>query len=640
MKKLNSYFIFSVCGSLLLQSCYVLKPDSSGVSAPDYNQRIEITNPHYNRVMSPTGYGVLAASIAAGSYAGMQAKIVQTQKGTLRTDNKPVNAIIGAALGFGINMLGNKLFAKERRVPVTDFSNWVKETNPSYLPFQNNTSKYLVINKTVESNFSIRELKDVTDFNAAFPNSIYFDNIISIASNILSREELSSLVDIYPRNPNIKLAKEQYIKKSQNVEALVKAANKYPNSGLDIEAMAFERVTDNNEAISFNKYFSNSKNINEVFKKGLSKINESNYPGYLDNFKTVDQKLLTDTKIQYLNTRNSVKDCYSASQKYPELFKVAESRAANKLLNTSDDYEDFLSLFKSSSMVKDVENRYTTLIKNEFNDLTPGDQVSFYNYYKKYQNSNAKSGIVYALFAFNEYGKINEKNLAKTEAALKKSDGYTLVKIVYKTVDGSPAFKHLNTITQWMSERKKKSYDLGNLIGLTNPNKEKNFDSIDDEVSYYETGVINASWYRAGTEKDGDWLTQNSGFPKFKEDFYDLARSLNIKVEMCEYLGSYSDDERRAAQRRQAEIEYKQKQCSNCEVDWNKSEQPKDVQHWLGGYVRREGKIVMKNGNEYEFDISNGKLKISTGWFSSKEFDSYPEMLDSFLKSCKNQYCN
>lgn len=650
MKKLNSYFILSVCGSFLLQSCYVLKPDSSGVSAPDYNQRIEITNPHYNRVMSPTGYGVLAASIVAGGYAGMQAKIVQTQKGTARVDNKPVNAIIGAAIGFGINMLGNKMFAKERRVPATDFFKWVKETNPAYLPFKNNGKDYFVINNSVEGNFSIRALNDVVDFNAAFPNSDYFNKVIFTASNTLSREELSKMIELFPTSLNIKIAKEQYIKKSQNVEELVSASRKYQNSGLDIEAMAFEKVTDKTEAIAFNNYFPGSKKINDVFKIGLRKTKEDDYPDYINNFKSVDGKLIDEAKIEYLNTRFSVRGCYAASQKYPDLLKMAEARAANKLLKSSGDFEDFLGLFINSSMNRDVESRYTSFIRNEFNDLPSGDQLSFYNFYQKYKNSNNKNGIANALMAYNEYRAINEKNLAKTELALKKSDGYTLVKIVYKTLDGSPAMKHLNTITKWMSERRKKSYDLGNLIGITDANKEKNFDSIDDEVTYYETGVINASWYRAGTEKDGDWLTQNSGFPKFKEDFFDLATSLNIKVEMCEYLGSYSDDERRAAQRRQAEIEYKQKKdnCHFDQLEWEMADRRAKYNNSIYGSIKVKWKFDADD-NSYSIDVNgypsgyyfseDNEVRDGVGLLSKKigNASSLDRAIEMILK---NRFCN
>lgn len=60
----------------------------------------------------------------------------------------------------------------------------------------------------------------------------------------------------------------------------------------------------------------------------------------------------------------------------------------------------------------------------------------------------------------------------------------------------------------------------------------------------------------------------------------------------------------------------------------------------LWGTNHVKGEIVMKNGEKYTFDYKAGKCTISTGWFSSEEFDTFDLMLVAFLKKCAEKWCN
>ncbi|MDR0422890.1 MAG: hypothetical protein LBH72_07765 [Proteiniphilum sp.] len=94
--------------------------------------------------------------------------------------------------------------------------------------------------------------------------------------------------------------------------------------------------------------------------------------------------------------------------------------------------------------------------------------------------------------------------------------------------------------------------------------------------------------------------------------------------------------------------EYKAKQCANCEIDLdNKKNKLPESMHYdnimsdiLFGYSN-PGVWYMKNGDKYEFyQTSDGKKwTVSTGWFSSEEFDTFKEMLEYFIKECENKYC-
>jgi hypothetical protein len=332
MKKLNSYFIFSVCGSLLLQSCYVLKPDSSGVSAPDYNQRIEITNPHYNRVMSPTGYGVLAASIAAGGYAGMQAKIVQTQKGTVRTDNKPVNAIIGAALGFGINMLGNKLFAKERSVPVTDFSKWVYSANKEYVPILNIKGEYSVFHKSAEQNFVVKNAKDLNDFVAAFPSSKSLVDVLSDGVKIVSRNDLVTIEKKVKHSGAIGFLRTVIIRNSVSTKELFSSAEQYGDQGLNIETIAVEKVSNKEDVENFVAKYPASSFKKFVFLNALKNCTDKEfeylmnfYPAFRDIAAEKGESLQARQKSNYFKLFAYAQGAINTLQQYLELAKQTKN---------------------------------------------------------------------------------------------------------------------------------------------------------------------------------------------------------------------------------------------------------------------------------------------------------------------------
>ena len=64
--------------------------------------------------------------------------------------------------------------------------------------------------------------------------------------------------------------------------------------------------------------------------------------------------------------------------------------------------------------------------------------------------------------------------------------------------------------------------------------------------------------------------------------------------------------------------------CAGCAIDFAQTQYPK---------------IVMKNGNKYEYKYSNGKWRVENLlWFDSK-YDTYEEMIMSFLEQCQRIEC-
>lgn len=82
---------------------------------------------------------------------------------------------------------------------------------------------------------------------------------------------------------------------------------------------------------------------------------------------------------------------------------------------------------------------------------------------------------------------------------------------------------------------------------------------------------------------------------------------------------------------------YQEERCRNCEIDEDKTKFPYDDQVI---YTRHNpGKIVMKNGDEYEFYINEDGEWYIQGFLSKEKFDKFGDMLYRFIEKCKQTHC-
>ena len=637
-----------ILGIVLLLSatgCYVQKP-TGYVSEPDYNKRVTVAQAGMVKRSTPIGVTFKIGIIGAGAYGGYASQLIKYQSGSEQKSVDWANTALGAMAGVGVNTLIDLISGKGKEKPVYEINKWIRKANKDYIFLNGSNNKFSLMHPSAERNFSVQTIQDVYDFNKLFPKSTYSDKLVLDATKNLQRSDLITLISLYPNNQKIIEAEKQYILLSTSIDDLVKASKLYSNTGLDVERISFDRIVKYTDALQFNKNFEKSKYTNDAFVKGIKECNINDYPYFIANFKGGLDTIRQLSKERYVKLYpKTVAQAYEAGKLYPEFMKLADDKAFAIAYNeqTDDNFENYLRYFSNKERVENIELKYVLKVGAELFELGSSmDELGLYNFNKRYVNSISKLIRETADIAKNNYNEINNKKYNDFVAAAKITEGSRLVKIIFTTNNEEPAITKIKSVVNMMKDHHIKSYDIGNLIGITNPDKGGVFSSIDNALTYYDRGVINASWYRAGTQKTGEMLelTFNSGFQAFEKAFNSFAASNGINIEYCGYLGSYSSDERMNAEREQARIDYRHSQCEKCDIDWKKSESPSDVEHWLWGTVHETGKIVMKNGEEYEFDIYKGKLTISTGWFSSKEFDSYQEMIDEFLEKCQNKYCN
>ena len=303
---------------------------------------------------------------------------------------------------------------------------------------------------------------------------------------------------------------------------------------------------------------------------------------------------------------------------------------------------------------REEEERRRIAIENEIKRIkeeyaaieNSNDEIKLLTFHSKYKNSEYQFAKDNAEFAYSVAVLLSYKNLEPYNNELSYDQGNTLVKIILRTNDGSPIALKINSIYNFIDESYS-TYGINTWLGkiTTGSRNEKLFSSIRKPVAFLDKAVINAFWYREGTERKSEsWdYTQNSGFVPFKnETLANFAFNNNLIVEYCQYRGSFGDDQRKWEQERASLQRYQQQQCDNCIIDPKKSTMPK-VDKDLFGTYEKDGVIVMKNGNEFKWYYSKKGFTVNgPSWLRSSDdgFASWDLMIEDLKQKCSiNNRC-
>ena len=375
MKNLKNILLFTFV-LFLLNSCVVNKPDSSSVSSDDYNTRRIVTNAHFHKKLSATGITLSIGGVALAAYGGYNAKLITYQNGENRTCIKPANAFIGAVVGYSVVSLINHSFGMNNTVNCSDPTKWLKKANRHYLFVRGDYNSFTAINKHIETNYSIRNLQDVKDFDYVFKNSSYTDDIIKKSISNLNRDDLYQVIKIFPSSNSTIDAKKKYVLTSPTLDELITAKKIFPETNIDIEPIASTLVTDLKEAEdyvleypmgskisnvetkaisylktlddikTFKSIFPRSTHFSEVFKNALTYLNRSDIPGLIITFPNLPE--VKDAKKVFLNKSNTVAESIEAKVKYPELYNDAEQKSLTLISNYKDALQ-FKNAFPTTS---------------------------------------------------------------------------------------------------------------------------------------------------------------------------------------------------------------------------------------------------------------------------------------------------
>lgn len=385
--------------------------------------------------------------------------------------------------------------------------------------------------------------------------------------------------------------KELFIAGSSNLTTLLQNKNNYPNIKYDYDTKVLQLTQTVDDLALIPKISSNAETLN----KGKEKVDD----------------------ILWQNAMNENTFGGYALYIYNAPLKLKHQEASDRM------------------------HKIQTTLKNELlSYLKNKDITGAYNFYLKHKNANDSWTKDLANLAFETSIALSNENINNFNNEVKYDPpNSSLVKIILSSKDGRPLFPEKGKIINFLDVRYSQSYHLGVFFGMS-ANQDKLFPTIYTPQYYNNLLVINALWYRKGTDKDGDWLTQNSGFKAFKEKLYGFANSNNMSVDYIEYLGSYSDDIARSERRRIAEQNFRQEQCDRCAVNRSKTKTPQEFDI---SYFDTNGTIYMQNGDDYSWNYKkDGGYKVINDclFCSDDSFDSWEGMIADLVRRCRENRCN
>jgi hypothetical protein len=98
--------------------------------------------------------------------------------------------------------------------------------------------------------------------------------------------------------------------------------------------------------------------------------------------------------------------------------------------------------------------------------------------------------------------------------------------------------------------------------------------------------------------------------------------------------------ESRYYEEKERERETAIQKCLQCEIDNSKFKAPTAEKDWLGLTKEKPGKIVMKNGNEYDYywDGEESELVVK-GYVWDDHYTTWKDMENAFLNACREKHC-
>ncbi len=362
------YFILA-CILFVLTSCNTLKPIYKDISAADYNSRTTVRGAGYIKKSNAVGWSFQIAGPIAGAYAGYESDLIQIPDGDSPKSVPIANAAIGAIIGYSIPFTLNLLGGKNKKSNVLNVEQWVKKKCPNYLVLKEiSNSNFVIIPKSVEPNFKVRNIQDVRDFVYLFPKSKHKDDIFSKSVINLKRYDLPELISLIPNTKYLNEAKIKYYNYSSNVTQLKDAIRKYPSQKKDCNDCGIINnlylTASKGDLIYLAKEFPSSNCINNLYDELISQT------------KTVDE--LSELVYQFPNIKSiasvrasslaiTVDDCLKLFKEFPER-KEEISKKAFELSGTFSDYKKVYDNFPA--YVDKVEKKVISIAGNDMSKLS------------------------------------------------------------------------------------------------------------------------------------------------------------------------------------------------------------------------------------------------------------------------------
>jgi len=350
IKMKNSIYIFIV---LLFGSCAVYKPDSGSLTSPDYDQRVQVSNAHYDKVLTPIGVGSFLVGTAAGGYLGYtrtkNSNYFAEYNGTKKDNFSIAGGVLGAFSGYTLTYLLNKAVGWGNYKSSSNPNNWIKNANKNFLLVRQTTnSNFTVMHKSAESIFTVKNIQDARDFSVVFKNSSYQNRIIDQGSSILPRTNLIEFINIYSTDANIPKAKFSFLDKSNGFDEILDAKIRYPIVKIEAEPKLVRNISTVSNLSDFKIHYPNSSLMNEAILMAMNSNSSLELPSIISLFNKSDYQqypALVEAEERYIKAnQNSLTAYLAAVDKYPN--RCSHSEVEQKSASLVSNYQD-AKMFKN-----------------------------------------------------------------------------------------------------------------------------------------------------------------------------------------------------------------------------------------------------------------------------------------------------
>ena len=352
--------------TLLISSCMTLRPDTTGVSNPDYNGRQHVSSPHYVKRPNAFAYIGTLATTAGGVYGMYKLGPVTTQnaEGTQKVD--AANIALGALTGFAIGTALQYAAGKNKRVAVEDPKHWLEKADKKLTVYQYNSNSITTIPLANEHKYSIQNLDDLKGYYRTFPYGALKSSLYTQSVNIVKRAELPEVVSMETDKTLIDKAKYAYFDRSQSVDQLIEANARYHNFSFPLETNGIRLTTSYSDAKKMFKLVPGIRDKKGLYISSLSSpYQESEAVDMLQQIGK-DNFLLTETDAK--NTSNEIQKNILTN-----IFYVSKPKEFDYAVKIFKKY-NFLQFDNKSDFIldyfwKNIYDKYTNgnKILSEFN---------------------------------------------------------------------------------------------------------------------------------------------------------------------------------------------------------------------------------------------------------------------------------
>ncbi len=310
----------------------------------------------------------MALSAAAGGYAAYKYGgdgIVTYYNNGERKHLKAADAAIGALTGFTISYIMNALIFKpndsEYLYSEDEYKKWIRKANldDKYNFLKSDESNLTIIDKGYESNFQVHNDTDIEDFQKAFPNSSYLDDVLGKSIKNVSRNQLYALIRKYPNSKNINRMTKQYIETSRTLLEFYQNYYTYPNVGVT--------------------------NKSGIISTLLNKTSRNSLPNIISVYSKDDD--IDKLKEYYFANSQTLVQLYDAKDKYSKYnFSSFKSKLLYLLPNTKRKIlKNIVSKYPKDEYVKNIKKAYIdkSLNVNQLLEAKYLYKDILYNYNKK-----------------------------------------------------------------------------------------------------------------------------------------------------------------------------------------------------------------------------------------------------------------